>query len=679
MGSDPPEAPHRLCDPGSRFVSPFHDRGERRGRAAAGRPGGRAHTQPRARAARSGRPRSGAFRRTLPPRAFRRSAPARRRCARARRGPADHASRRAFGRARSHHEARDTGGIPLAAAPARQNDGLRHARRRRGVSARLAHRAAEGRPRRAARAPRGFSGVARSRGRGVRFVPPRRRRGCRRAMNLWQFLAAHRAEVVQLSLEHLFLVAVSTGIAILIGVPLGVALTRRPALSKPILGFANIMQTVPSLALFGFLIPLNIYLFHVRIIGGIGARTAIAALALYALLPIIRNTFTGINGVDPAIREAGRGLGMTDRQLLLQVEVPLALGVIVAGIRVATVIAVGTATIAAAIDAGGLGRYIFRGLRMNDNTLILAGAVPAALLALAADFLLVAVAAAVVTIAMFILHSGASRRIAIGSKDFTEQVILGEIVAQTIESRTGLPVERRFDLRGNLAHDALVAGEIDSSVEYTGTALTAILKLPPLSDAREVYRRVKGEYAARFHVEWLEPLGFNNTFAILVRAADAKKLGLETIGDLAKYAPRWRAGFGQDFVSRPDGYEGFVRAYGLKFAEVREMDLSLTYRALADGQVDVIAGNSTAGLIARLGLAQLEDDRHYFPPYDAVPVAREETLKRYPELRAAFAALEGAISVEEMRRMNFAVDGEKRAPREVAEEFLRRKKLGSGG
>ncbi|HEY6200378.1 MAG TPA: glycine betaine ABC transporter substrate-binding protein [Candidatus Binatia bacterium] len=521
-------------------------------------------------------------------------------------------------------------------------------------------------------------------------------------MNLWQFLAAHRAEVVQLSLEHLFLVAVSTGIAILIGVPLGIALTRRPALSKPILGFANIMQTVPSLALFGFLIPLNIYLFHVRIIGGIGARTAIAALALYALLPIIRNTFTGINGVDPAIREAGRGLGMTDRQLLLQVEVPLALGVIVAGIRVATVIAVGTATIAAAIDAGGLGRYIFRGLRMNDNTLILAGAVPAALLALAADFLLgavehsfgrggrrlnrrhavaalVTVAAAVVTIAMFILHSGASRRIAIGSKDFTEQVILGEIVAQTIESRTGLPVERRFDLGGNLAHDALVAGEIDSYVEYTGTALTAILKLPPLSDAREVYRRVKAEYAARFHVEWLEPLGFNNTFAILVRAADAKKLGLETIGDLAKHAPRWRAGFGQDFVSRPDGYEGFVRAYGLKFAEVREMDLSLTYRALADGQVDVIAGNSTDGLIARLGLAQLEDDRHYFPPYDAVPVAREETLKRYPELRAAFAALEGAISVEEMRRMNFAVDGEKRAPREVAEEFLRRKKLGSGG
>jgi osmoprotectant transport system permease protein len=521
-------------------------------------------------------------------------------------------------------------------------------------------------------------------------------------MKLWEFLAAHRAEVFQLSLEHLFLVGVSTGIAILIGVPLGIALTRRPALGKPILGFANIMQTVPSLALFGFLIPLNIYLFHIRLIGGIGARTAIAALALYALLPIIRNTFTGINGVDPAIREAGRGLGMTDRQLLLQVEVPLALGVIVAGIRVATVIAVGTATIAAAIDAGGLGRYIFRGLRMNDNTLILAGAVPAALLALAADFflgavehsfgrgarrfnrrhafaVLGAVIAALAVIVAVSFHSGAARRIAVGSKDFTEQIILGEILAQTIEDRTGVSVERRFDLGGNLAHDALIAGEIEVYVEYTGTALTAILKLPPLSDAREVYRRVKSEYAQRFQLEWTEPLGFNNTFAILVRGDAAKKLGLKTISDIARYAPKWRAGFGQDFVSRPDGYEGFARAYGLKFAEVREMDLSLTYRALANGQVDIIAGNSTDGLIARLGLVQLDDDRHYFPPYDAVPVAREETLGREPELGAALAALAGAISVEEMRRMNFAVDGERRAARDVAEEFLRRKKLVGGG
>ena len=511
-----------------------------------------------------------------------------------------------------------------------------------------------------------------------------------------QFLSRNGAELFQLTLEHLFLVAVSTGLAILIGVPLGILLTRKPGLSKPVLGFANIMQTVPSLALFGFLIPLNIYLFDVKILGGIGARTAIVALVLYALLPIIRNTFTGINGVDPAIRDAGRGMGMTDRQLLFQVELPLALGVIIAGVRVATVICVGTATIAAAIDAGGLGRYIFRGLRANDNLLILAGALPAALIALSADLALgyvertlqfgaavrgqtkklvgwIAVAVLVFAAIAYFVAGKSSGRIAVGSKDFTEQAILGEILAQAIEAKTGLAVERRFDLGGNLAHDALVAGEIDLYVEYTGTALLAILKSKPLTDPQEVYRRVKAEYADKFNLVWTEPLGFSNTFAILVRGEDARRLGLKTVTDASRVAAQWRAGFGQDFMSRADGYPGFALTYGLHFEETREMDLSLTYRALADGQVDLIAGNSTDGLIARYGLVQLEDDRHYFPPYDAVPVVRRATLEKYPILRATLAQLGGILTVDEMRRLNYAVDGEKRAPKDVAREFLKRK------
>ena len=519
-------------------------------------------------------------------------------------------------------------------------------------------------------------------------------------MSLVEFFLRNRQEVAALTLEHLFLVVVSTGAAILIGVPLGILLTRKPALSKPILGFANIMQTVPSLALFGFLIPLNLYLFHVRILGGIGPQTAIAALVLYALLPIIRNTFTGINGVDPAIREAGRGMGMTDRQLLLQVELPLALGVILAGVRVATVICVGTATVAAAIDAGGLGRYIFRGLRMNDNVLILAGAVPAALIALAADVILgyaeramrlsqtagkrfkkiiwaSAGAIAIVAIAgiVFFYSGENSDRIAVGSKDFTEQIILGELLAQAIEAKTGLPVERRFDLGGNLAHEALVAGEIDIYVEYTGTALLAILKGQPLADPEEVYRRVKSAYAKRFGLEWMEPLGFNNTFAILVRGDAARKLDLSTISEAAKVSAQWRAGFGQDFMSRPDGYPGFARTYGFHFQEIREMDLSLTYRALAEGQVDLIAGNSTDGLISYYHLTQLADDRHYFPPYDAVPVVRQATLEKYPELREVLRKLGGILSVEEMRRLNYSVDGEKRPPKEVVREFLIQKGL----
>lgn len=517
-------------------------------------------------------------------------------------------------------------------------------------------------------------------------------------MKLLEFLAQNRAEFGELVLEHLFLVVMSTGIAVIIGVPLGILLTRKPALSKPILGFANIMQTVPSLALFGFLIPLNIYLFQFKIVGGIGARTAIVALVLYSLLPIIRNTFTGISNVDPAIRDAGRGMGMTDRQLLFQVELPLALGVILAGVRVATVICVGTATIAAAIDAGGLGRYIFRGLRANDNLLILAGAVPAALIAIAADLLLgyfeksiqLGVAArgrswkwlwacglAVLALlgGMYFFNAKGAGRIAVGSKDFTEQVILGEILAQAIEAKAGMQVVRRFDLGGNLAHDALVGGEIDLYVEYSGTGLLAILKEKPLADPQEVYLRVKSEYAKRFKLEWTEPLGFNNTFAILVRGEDAKKLNLKTVSDAAKVSSQWRAGFGQDFMARADGYAGFSKAYGLHFEATREMDLSLTYRALAENQVDLIAGNSTDGLISRYGLFQLDDDRHYFPPYDAVPVVRQSALEKYPALREVLKQLGGILTVDEMRKLNYAVDGEKRQAKDVAREFLRGKGL----
>lgn len=512
-------------------------------------------------------------------------------------------------------------------------------------------------------------------------------------MTVREFFARHAGELLGLTLEHLFLVLVSTGLAIVIGVPLGILLTRRPALSKPVLGFANIMQTVPSLALFGFLIPLNIYFFNVKILGGIGAHTAIVALVLYALLPIIRNTFTGISSVDPAIRDAGRGMGMTDRQLLFQVELPLATGVIIAGVRVATVICVGTATIAAAIDAGGLGRYIFRGLRANDNLLILAGALPAALIALSADLglgflerkiqgggvfkvksktLLGSAGAVLLAVAAgtYFFFGQGGNKIAVGSKDFSEQVILGEILAQAIEAKTELQVERRFDLGGNLAHEALVAGEIDLYAEYTGTALLAILHGEPVKEPREVYRRVAAEYAKRFDLLLTEPFGFNNTFAILVRGEDARRFNLKTVSDAAAVSGRWRAGFGQDFMSRADGYPGFARTYGFHFQEIREMDLSLTYRALAENQVDLIAGNSTDGLIARYGLIQLDDDRNYFPPYDAVPVVRRAILEKYPVLRPILKQLGGILSVDEMRKLNYAVDGEKRQAKEVAREFL---------
>jgi osmoprotectant transport system permease protein len=513
-------------------------------------------------------------------------------------------------------------------------------------------------------------------------------------VSFWHFLQLNWSELLLLVRQHIVLVFIAILIAVIIGVPTGIALTRYRALRGPVLGVANVMQTIPSLALFGFLIPLPF-------IGGIGSRTALVALVLYSLLPIIRNTVTGILGVEPSVREAAVAMGMTDGQVLRQVELPLAMGVIVTGIRVATVIAVGVTTIAAAVGAGGLGVYIFRGLRQYDNNLLLAGALSAALLALAADFFLGLVErrfsveakrrsgrAAVVVAAVVILLLGGfalwrsnsgprasdQDRVAIGSKDFTESALLAEILAQMLEAR-GVAVERRFELGGNLPHEAVVSGTLDLYPEYTGTCFTAILHHKPLSDPRAVYDIVKQEYADKFKIEVSAPLGFENTFAILVRGDEARRLKLKTISDAAPHTPRWRAGFGQDFMSRDDGYPGFSKAYGLKFAELREMDLSLTYIALSSRQVDLIAGNSTEGRIATLDLVQLADDRHYFPPYEAVYIVRQDSLARVPALREALSKLANGISTEEMRRLNYEIDGKKRDLKEVVKEWIGSRKL----
>ncbi len=503
---------------------------------------------------------------------------------------------------------------------------------------------------------------------------------------LLTFWAAHRTELLQLLAQHVLLVAVSTSVAVLVAVPLGIFASRRPRLAAPLTAIANIVQTIPSLAMFGFLLP-------VPLIGGIGARAALVVLILYGLLPIVRTTIAGLRSIDPAIREAGIAMGMTDSELLRQVELPLALPSIVAGVRVAAVVGVGSATIAAAIGAGGLGEYIYRGLSMVDTTVILAGAVPAALLALAVDGGLlwlertlsrrrrrsrVPMIATAIVLGLGLATSGlATRRasgvIVIGSKNFTEQLILGQLVAQTIERETGLPVDRRLNLGGTLICDrALAAGDIDAYVEYTGTALTAVFHQPANGDPAAVLATVRDLYA-RSGRTVLTPLGFNNTFAILVRGRDAHERQLRTIDDVKAIAPGWRAGFGYEFLERPDGFPGLAKTYGLRFAEPPHvMDLTLSYRALASGQVDLIAGDATAGLITGLDLVQLEDNRRYFPPYDAAIVARSATLLRHPEMRAALEHLGGRVSAADMRAMNYAADVEHRDVRLIVREFLAR-------
>jgi len=266
-------------------------------------------------------------------------------------------------------------------------------------------------------------------------------------------------------------------------------------------------------------------------------------------------------------------------------------------------------------------------------------------------------------------------RIVVGSKNFTEQAILGELVAQQLEARTHLPVDRRFYLAGTyICHQAILAGRIDVYVEYTGTALGAILKQSSSKDPLEVYGQVKREYAQRFRLDVREPLGFNNTFALVIRGADARRLNVRTISGAAALAPQWQPGFGYEFMERPDGYQGLLRTYGLRFkGQPRIMDLGLLYKSLLEEQVDIVAGNSTDGLIAARDLVILADDRRYFPPYQAVSIVRQETVTRHPEVAAALDQLAGTISDEDMRRMNYSVDGEHKDVQEVAREFLRGK------
>jgi glycine betaine/choline ABC-type transport system substrate-binding protein len=276
-------------------------------------------------------------------------------------------------------------------------------------------------------------------------------------------------------------------------------------------------------------------------------------------------------------------------------------------------------------------------------------------------------------ILLFLLSScgGDGERIIVGSKNFTESVLLGEIVAQQLESH-GLQVDRRLNLGGSfICHNAIVAGQLDVYVEYTGTAYSAILEMPDERDPAIVRAAVDSVYEAKWELVWTEPLGFNNTFALLIRNEDAVRLGISRLSEAARHSASWRFGAGYEFIERADGYRGLLEFYKLSFrGEPLEMDLGLTYRALAEGTVDIIAGNSTDGQIEALGLYHLEDDRGYFPPYEAASVVRSDLLERVPSVRAALAELANAITEQEMRRLNHQVDVERRDVRDVAREFL---------
>ncbi len=520
-----------------------------------------------------------------------------------------------------------------------------------------------------------------------------------------EFVSPRLSELWLRTGEHLMLTGVSVAFAIAIGIPLGILALRFVWLRGPLVGAVGILQTIPSLAMLAILLA---------ILHQIGTLPAIIALILYALLPIVRNTLAGLQEVAPEVLEAARGIGMTDRQVLWMVRLPLARPYIIAGIRTAAVLAVGIATLSAFIGAGGLGQFINRGLALSDSRLILLGAIPAAILALIVDGSIgtfqwgmkplrqsertwvrsklkaIALLQPLILIAAGLIAglshpsvsmsdefgTGPAGTIRIGSKNFTEQFVLGELMAQMIEHKTNLRVERQFNLGGTMiCHGALKSGEIDIYPEYTGTGLTAILDREPVSEAGKALDIVRKAYREKWDLEWLNPFGFNNTYAITVREQDAKEHGWKTIADLASVANKLRAGFTAEFAERPDGYPGLKDAYGFSFGDVKDLDPALMYEAIANNEVDVICAFATDGRIEAYGLQPLEDNKGFFPPYEAAPVVQTRTLQQFPALREALAPLTGLFTDATMQQLNYQVDEEKRNPSEVAKEFLRSKDL----
>ncbi|SCP98668.1 ABC transporter permease/substrate-binding protein [Anaerobium acetethylicum] len=516
-------------------------------------------------------------------------------------------------------------------------------------------------------------------------------------MNFFEFLMKNREQVLSLTIEHIKLTVIAVGLAILIGVPVGILISYAKSLNKPVLGVANVIQAIPSMALLGFAIPFL----------GIGTLPAIVMVVLYSLLPIIKNTFTGIQSINPQTVEAAKGIGLNRLQILTKIQIPLALPVIMAGVRISAVTAVGLMTMAAFIGAGGLGYLVFSGIRTVNNSQILAGAIPACLLALFTDFLVGLVeklvtpvslqnakgsrkaqkkirqlekwalsltAAAIAVMFGFTSIGGAvagNKVITIGSKDYTEQHILAHMLSDLIEDRTDIQVDRKINLGGTqVCFSALKSGDIDMYVDYSGTAYGDTLNYPPISDMQEVYDTVKADMKDQFGIEVLDQMGFNNTYVLAVTKATAEKYGLSKISDLAAYGSELRAGTTLEFLNREDGIIGIKKHYGFEFKDATGLDGSPRYVALMNGETDVVDAFSTDGLLKKFDLVTLEDDKNFFPPYYAIPMIRGEVLETYPELKDIVGELGRALSDEVMVELNYKVDELQMEPDEVAREFL---------
>lgn len=496
--------------------------------------------------------------------------------------------------------------------------------------------------------------------------------------NFLDVLIERKVQLVDSLLEHVQISFIALFFAVIIAIPLGIYLTNKRKIAESIIGISAVLQTIPSLALLGLLIPLF----------GIGKVPAIIALVVYALLPILRNTFTGINEVDTSLKEAATAMGMNTWKRLVKVELPLAMPVIMAGIRTAMVLIVGTATLAALIGAGGLGDIILLGIDRNNPSLIILGAVPAACLALMFDFLLkkleslsfkksvtalcaISVAALLMIFAPLV-NVNEKDEIVIAGKLGAEPEILINMYKLLIENETDLSVQLKPGLgKTSFVFNALKSGSIDIYPEFTGTAISEFLKEEAINNNEEdVYEQARGGMLEKYNMEMLSPMKYNNTYALAVSKAMAKKHKLENISDIKSIQETIQAGFTLEFNDREDGYLGIQKLYGIKIDQIKTMEPKLRYQAMKSGDIQLLDAYSTDSEIRQYDLTVLTDDLQLFPPYQGAPLVREETLEKYPEIERVLNKLAGKITDDEMREMNYQVNVEGKNIADVARAFL---------
>lgn len=507
--------------------------------------------------------------------------------------------------------------------------------------------------------------------------------------DMWTIFIDRKDFFLGLLLEHVEISLISILIAILIGGLAGILISEFQKTAKPTLGVINFLYTIPSISMLGFLIPFS----------GVGNATAVIALTVYALLPMVRNTHTGITNVDPAILEAAKGMGSTRMQVLFKIKLPLAMPVIMSGIRNMVTMTIALAGIASFIGAGGLGVAIYRGITTNNTAMTMTGSLLIALLALVMDFVLgfiekrmgkhsvkdkkqnkimaiIAILLCLGIVGSVLLNTQKKDTIHIATKPMTEQYILGEMLDILIEQETNLNVELTQGVGGGTSNiqPAMENGEFDLYPEYTGTGWNMVLKHDGLY-TEDLFSELEQEYNDQYDMKWIGMYGFNNTYGLVVRREIAEKYNLKTYSDLKAVAGSLTFGAEYDFFEREDGYDALCKTYGLNFGKTMDLDIGLKYQAINQKKIDVMVVFTTDGQLSASDVVVLEDDKNFYPSYICGNVIRSEVLEKYPELETVFEKLNGLITNSDMAKMNYSVETENKEPRDVAQEFLRNHNL----